>query len=88
METFFYTFDELYQFWVDGWMWVFETSFIPFVVILELIPVPTFAQNMGSLNMPSGVAWFAQALELPSGAAIMVSAWGIRFVVRRLPFIG
>ena len=88
MESFFFTFEELYEFWVDGWMWIFETALIPFVAVLEAIPVPSFAANMGNLSLPSGVAWFAQALELPAGAAIMASAWAIRFVIRRLPFIG
>ena len=90
MELFesFWTFAEIYEFWIDGWFWLFEQFLTPFVVVLENIPAPAFANNMGSLTLPSGVAWFASALELPTGASIMASAWTLRFVIRRLPFIG
>ena len=88
MDSFFQFWQELYDFWIDGWQWIFETILGAFVSVLELIPVPAWATATGSLSVPDGVAWFAQALELPTGAAIMASAWGIRFLVRRLPFIG
>jgi hypothetical protein len=88
MNTLFWAWDELTDFFVDAMMWIFETILYAFVVILELIPVPGWAVNVGSLNLPDGVAWFASAFELPFGAAVMSSAWIIRFLVRRIPVIG
>jgi hypothetical protein len=52
------------------------------------LPVPSWASNVGNLQLPEGVLWFAQALELPTGAAIMATAWTTRFVIRRLPVVG
>jgi len=82
------TWDELNQFWVDGWTWLWESILGAFVTVLELIPAPDWATNVGSLQIPEGVAWFVSAFELPFGAAVMVSAWTIRFLIRRIPVIG
>ncbi|HIE83498.1 MAG TPA: hypothetical protein EYQ00_06440 [Dehalococcoidia bacterium] len=88
MSGLFWLWDELTDFWVDGWMWIFETILYGFVVVLEVIPVPDWALNVGSLQLPSAVAWFAGAFELPFGIAVMTSAWLIRFLIRRIPVIG
>jgi hypothetical protein len=56
--------------------------------VIEALPVPAWASNVGALQLPDGVLWFANALELPAGAAIMATAWTIRFIVRRLPVVG
>jgi hypothetical protein len=88
MNGIFWVWDELTGFFVDGVMWILETILYALVLLLELIPVPSWATNVGSLNLPDGVAWFASAFELPFGAAVMTSAWIIRFLVRRIPVIG
>lgn len=88
MDGLFWVWDELIDFWVDGWMWIFETLLYGFVVVLELIPVPQWAQDVDAFALPSAVAWFATVLELPFGAAVMTSAWVIRFLIRRTPVIG
>lgn len=58
--------------------------------LIEAIPVPDFMQNLSSLfaSMPSGVAYFASALQLGTGVTIILSALVIRFVIRRIPVIG
>jgi hypothetical protein len=38
--------------------------------------------------MPSGVAYVAAAFALPQGIAIIVGAFTIRFIIRRLPIVG
>jgi len=55
--------------------------------LLAAIPLPSWATNP-TFSLPDGVLWFASVLELPYGASVMASAWGIRFLIRRLPFIG
>ncbi len=57
---------------------------------LENISVPSWmASAQDSLNaVPSGVIWFANMLQIPSGIAIVLSALLIRFIIRRIPLIG
>jgi hypothetical protein len=58
--------------------------------VLNAIPVPSWASSAGSSlsALPAGVLYFAQAADLPTGLSIIFSAWGIRFLIRRIPFIG
>jgi hypothetical protein len=79
---------DIEKFWDESMVWLWEKLYGGFVSILEAIPAPSFANNVDTLGIPEGVAWFASALELPAGAAIMGTAWTIRFVIRRLPVVG
>lgn len=58
--------------------------------VIEAIPVPSFMENLGSLfsGMPEGVAYFVGAMALGQGVAIILAAYVIRFVIRRIPLIG
>lgn len=56
--------------------------------LFDLIPVPDFLQNMPSYTIPSGVAFFADVMQLQIGVGIVVSAYVLRFLVRRIPIIG
>jgi hypothetical protein len=76
--------DEIKAFFV----WIFEQIFQGLLAVLEAIPLPSWAQNIGSLSLPSEVVWFAGAFELHTGASIIGSAYLIRFLVRRIPLIG
>lgn len=68
-----------------SWIWGGLMDFLG--GMLALIPVPDFIQT-ATFALPDGVAWFASALEIPTGLSIVVSAYLIRFTIRRLPFIG
>lgn len=72
----------------EFFLFILQTIFEALLYVLALIPVPGWVISAASFPVPDGVLWFASALQLQSGAAIMVSAWGIRFIIRRLPFIG
>jgi hypothetical protein len=76
--------DEIKGFFV----WISEQVFSGVVAVVDAIPLPAWATNAGSLSLPSEVTWFAAAFELHTGAAIIGSAYAIRFFIRRLPFIG
>ncbi len=39
-------------------------------------------------SIPPGVAYLINSMHIATGALIMVSAYGIRFIIRRLPIIG
>jgi hypothetical protein len=58
--------------------------------IFNAIPVPAWiASASGAIaNLPPGVAYLISSLELTTGAGIMISAYTIRFVIRRLPVVG
>ncbi len=55
--------------------------------LFEAIPAPSFLE-MGNLNLPSSVIFFTDLFVLPLGASIIVSAYTLRFIIRRLPFVG
>ncbi len=82
---------ELIREMLDGlnefFLWQWGLILDAFIFILSAIPVPAWMVT-GSFTLPDGVLWFAAVLELPSGAAIMSSAWILRFTIRRIPFIG
>ena len=60
------------------------------VAVLNAIPVcGCFAQATSLMQgLPSGVLYFAQALNLSTGLQSIVCAVLLRFLIRRIPFIG
>ena len=60
------------------------------VTVFESIPVPDFlanAQAVGSSIAP-GALYFLTLFLLPTGLTMIVSAYTLRFLLRRIPFIG
>ncbi|WP_308365126.1 MULTISPECIES: hypothetical protein [unclassified Microbulbifer] len=70
--------------------WCWEKILNAFAYLLELIPVPDFANNLGSLvsQVPESVWFFAQVSELKYGATVISLAIAGRFIIRRLPVVG
>jgi hypothetical protein len=60
------------------------------VLVLQAIPVPDWMESAATAfgAIPSGVAYFLQAMEIPFGIAVVASAYTIRFLIRRIPFFG
>lgn len=58
--------------------------------LIESIPVPDFMQNLGSLfsSIDPGIAYFLSPLNLGIGVSMVLSAYVIRFIIRRLPVVG
>jgi hypothetical protein len=58
--------------------------------LLNAIPVPGWMSSAPSVlsGVPSGVVWLFQILQLPAGLTIILSAWLLRFLIRRIPVIG
>jgi hypothetical protein len=74
---------------LDAWFLRLYDGFMSGLAsIIEAIPVPDFLANMQTFSMPSGVAYFASAFEIPWGIAIIVTAYTARFILRRIPIIG
>ena len=50
--------------------------------------VTTWLSEASLSNLPSGMGWLLSVFELPMGLSIVMSAYGIRFLIRRIPLIG
>jgi hypothetical protein len=81
--------------WLISWVewaveWIAQTVMGALLSILNAIPVPSWIASAGSVisGIPPGVAFFATALQLPQGLSILLGAYFIRFLIRRLPIIG
>jgi hypothetical protein len=68
------------------WMWEFVLEGA--ANIAEIIPVPSFLENIQPVTIPSGVVFMLEPFQLQYGIGIMVTAYTARFIVRRLPVIG
>jgi hypothetical protein len=58
--------------------------------VINWIPAPAFFSDVAGWigNTPPLAAWLLSALQIGSGATILVSAYTLRFLIRRIPFIG
>jgi hypothetical protein len=57
---------------------------------IEGIPVPEFMQNLSGWvsGLDPTVAYFAAPLHIGAGLGILIAAYIIRFLIRRVPLIG
>lgn len=69
-------------------IWVYDGILQGMVALVGSIPVPDFLVNVGTLELPSGVSYFADPFQLEWGVGIFVSAYVFRFLLRRIPVIG
>lgn len=57
--------------------------------ILELIPVPDWVDDADSLgHLSSDIAFYVAPMQLGEGIGIILTAYTIRFIIRRIPVIG
>ena len=70
-------------------LWVYESILLGISNLFSLIPAPAFLDNINaSLSIPSSVAFFAAPMQFQFGIGVIVSAYTIRFLIRRIPIIG
>lgn len=57
---------------------------------VNAIPVPGFFSDASHYvaGLPSGVAYFSSGFQIPYGLGVITTAWLLRWVLRRIPFIG
>jgi thiamine transporter ThiT len=69
---------------------VFQVLCTAVLAVIDAIPVPSFFTNASGYMaaLPAGVVFFAQAANIGTGLTILMSAIGLRFLIRRLPFVG
>lgn len=59
------------------------------LAVLEAIPVPSWLDVTDPFAaIDPGVVFFVDALQLPEGIAIILGAYVIRWIIRRLPVVG
>ena len=53
------------------------------------VEIDEHIRSLGADTVSSGgVAYFAQGLQIPAGLGIIITAYVLRFIIRRLPIIG
>lgn len=67
---------------------IYESVVLGISDMFASIPAPDFLSNMESIVLPASVGFFAAPFQFPFGLSIVVSAYTIRFLIRRLPFVG
>lgn len=74
--------------WVPRKIW--ELVLDAMAAMIEGIPVPEWIANIGDMfdAIPDGVIYFCQALQLPAGVSMILGAYVLRFLIRRLPVVG
>jgi hypothetical protein len=74
----------------DVFEWVFAQVLNALASILEQLPVPEFLTNGQNLfaSVSGAIGWLWQYFEVPYGVGVMVAAWGLRFLIRRIPIFG
>lgn len=82
-----------------NWIWqavqslgliVFNALMTGLATVIQDIPAPTFFADVAGWvgSIPSFAAYLIQGLEIPQGIAIVCAALVVRFLIRRLPFVG
>lgn len=79
---------------VDFFQWLMVKAatliFDAIIAVLSAIPVPDWltgiSGNIGSIN--GGVLYFIGPFEFGTGMAWVISAYLLRFLIRRLPVVG
>lgn len=74
--------------WFGEWLWAELMGAL--ITVLNAIPVPTWLADAPAVvgSLPPGVSYLAQSFALPQGLSIILGAYVIRFIIRRLPIIG
>jgi Protein of unknown function (DUF2523) len=70
--------------------WIYAELMFWLSTLLHAIPVPEWITTAGAAfsGIPPSVMWFAGFLQLGTGLSITITAYGIRFFIRRIPVIG
>ncbi len=77
--------------WItSGFEWVWHELLGALTTVLSAIPVPSFLSAAPTYvgAIPPSAVFFLAAFKVPQGVAIIVGAYAVRFVIRRIPLIG
>ncbi len=82
--------DGIYDVLSDFAVWLIDVVLNAAMTLLEAIPAPDFFANVATYagQIPSDVLFWVDPLEIPTGLSIIMSAYILRFIIKRIPFIG
>lgn len=82
--------DYAIDFFKDLPAYIFDKFADGIVSFFASIPVPEFVSALPNVfsSIPAEVIYFAQPFNLGYGLSVVLSAYLLRFIVRRIPFIG
>ena len=87
-------FQDAFNWFVDFLMdfpkWIFNELCQGIVEFFEALPVPSFfASASNAFNgIPPSVVFFADAFQIGPGITMVLLAFLLRFIIRRIPIIG
>lgn len=88
-DLFYWVVDQILTGLQDFAYFLYESILMGCVALLDLIPIPSWADPSALLAAIPNEAWFfSDFAQIGAGTAIIASAIGIRFVIRRLPVVG
>lgn len=79
---------------VDFFQWLFvKVAVLVFdavIAVLSAIPVPDWLDDLAGniANIDPGVMFFVAPLQIETGLTWLLSAYLLRFLIRRLPVVG
>lgn len=84
---------EILEWVVDFVVWaalsIYEMFLLAIAAIFDAIPVPAWLAGADPFAaIDPGVAFFIDAFQIPEGIAIILGAYVIRFLIRRIPVVG
>lgn len=86
---------DAYNFLIDEFFlgfpkWVFQQVCEGIIEFFNALPVPSFFLTAADAfsGLPSTVVFFLDALQVGPGVAMVLGAYLLRFIIRRIPLIG
>jgi hypothetical protein len=86
--------DTVLQWIKDFFTWLFQYIWAQILealaAVINAIPVPDFVYQAQSAfsSLSGNVLFFAQKFAFGEGVAMILAAYAIRFLIRRIPIIG
>jgi len=68
------------------WLWIQVLDGL--AALLEWLPVPEFLTQVDGLTLPPGVLYWLGLFQVQYGLGLVVGAYVLRFILRRIPLIG
>lgn len=83
-------FDNVVDFFKDLPAWIFSKIADAIVGFFDAFPVPDFFTQAASAfgSVPPEVVYFAQTFHIGAGVTMVLGAYLLRFILRRIPLIG
>lgn len=83
-------YDYFWELITDFPEWLFEQVALQIVAFFQALPVPSFMVTAGNAfqGIPSSVLFFLGAFHVGPGVTMILGAYLLRFILRRIPIIG